>query len=71
MDTYEITYLVESQEKSKAVKELIQSAGATYKEVKDWGERDLAYPILGFSKAFYFTGTIKTIATNITESRRN
>jgi len=70
MDKYEITYLVESEDKSKAVKELIASTGASYKETKAWGERDLAYQIAKHSKAFYFTGCIETLPTNITEIKK-
>lgn len=70
METYEITYLVDSAEKSRAVREVITQAGANYKETKDWGERDLAYMIGKNAKAFYFTGTIKTIPTNITEIKK-
>ncbi len=67
MDTYEITYLVESEDKAKAVAQLISSTGATYKETKDWGERELAYAINKLSKARYYTGLIETIPTNIAE----
>jgi len=70
MDTYEITYLVESAEKSRAVRDVITQAGDNYKETKDWGERDLAYTIAKKTKAFYFTGVIKTIASNITEIKK-
>jgi len=67
MDKYEITYLVESEEKSKEVVQLITSTGATYKEAKDWGERELAYVIKKHKKAHYYTGMIDTIPTNIAE----
>lgn len=70
METYEITYLVESIEKSKAVKDMIHASGATYKEIKDWGERDLVYPIKGHIKALYFTGEIKTFKANINEIKK-
>ena len=70
MDTYEITYLVSSPEKAKAVKDIIATAGATYKETKDWGERDLAYAIAKNTKAYYFTGEIKTFPANINEIKK-
>lgn len=65
MHTYEITYLVGTEEQSKAVAALITSTGATYKETKDWGERELAYPINKLTKARYYTGLIQTIPTNV------
>jgi small subunit ribosomal protein S6 len=67
MDSYEITYLVDSEEKAKTVTQLITSTGATYKQTKDWGERELAYPINKHTKARYYTGIIETLATNVTE----
>ena len=70
MDKYEITYLVESEEKSKAVKQVIASTGASYKETKDWGERELAYTIKKHTKARYYTGIIETISTNISEIKK-
>lgn len=70
METYEITYLVESAEKSKEVREVIAQAGASYKETQDWGERALAYRIGKHTQAFYHTGTIKTIPANITEIKK-
>lgn len=70
MDKYEITYLVESEDKSKEVKQLITSTGASYKETKDWGERELAYVINKHTKAFYYTGIIETIPTNVTEIKK-
>ena len=70
MHTYEITYLVETEEQSKVVRGLITSTGATYKEVKDWGERELAYPIQKHSKARYYTGLVDTIPTNVTEIKK-
>ncbi|MFO0703838.1 MAG: 30S ribosomal protein S6 [Patescibacteria group bacterium] len=70
METYEITYIVDSADKARAVRDVIAQAGANYKETKDWGERDLAYPIAKNTKGFYFTGHIKTIPTNITEIKK-
>lgn len=70
MEKYEITYLVESEEKSKTVKELIASTGASYQESKDWGERELAYPIKKNTKALYYTGVIETIPTNVSEIKK-
>lgn len=67
MDKYEITYLVESEAKSKAVVSLITSTGASYKETKDWGERELAYVINKHKTARYYTGLIETIPTNMAE----
>lgn len=67
MDSYEITYLVDSEEKAKTATQLITSTGATYKQTKDWGERELAYPINKHTKARYYTGIIETLATNVTE----
>jgi small subunit ribosomal protein S6 len=67
MDSYEITYLVDSEDKSKSVTQLITSTGATYRQTKDWGERELAYPINKHTKARYYTGIIETLATNVTE----
>lgn len=70
MTKYEITYLVESEEQSKAVKDLIASTGATYTETKDWGERELAFTINKHTKARYYTGTLETIPTNISEIKK-
>ena len=70
MDKYEITYLVDSEENSKAVKQLITSTGASYKETKHWGERELAYVIKKHTKARYYTGIIETIPTNVTEIKK-
>ena len=67
MDSYEITYLVDTEEQSKSAIQLITSTGATYKQTKDWGQRELAYPINKHSKAHYYTGIIETLATNIAE----
>lgn len=70
MHTYEITYLVGTEEQSKAVVALITSTGATYKETKDWGERSLAYPIHKLTKARYYTGLIQTIPTNVVDIKK-
>lgn len=70
MHTYEITFLVEAEKHAKEVVALISSTGATYKQTKEWGERELAYPINKHTKAFYYTGTIETIPTNIAEIKK-
>ncbi len=70
METYEITYLVESAEKNKEVREVIAQAGANYKETQDWGERALSYRIAKHTQAFYYTGIIKTIPANIAEIKK-
>lgn len=64
---YEITYLVETEDKSAAVIDIITSAGGTYTETKKWGQRDLAYPINKLRKAFYYTGTIEIVPTAVTD----
>ncbi len=67
---YEITYLVETEDKSKSVTDIITSAGATYTETKKWGQRDLAYPIKKNMKAFYYTGTIECAGALVTEIKQ-
>jgi small subunit ribosomal protein S6 len=70
MQDYEITYLVGSSDASKSVREIVQKAGASYKETKDWGVRDLAYPIKKKTQAHYFTGIISTLPANINEIKK-
>lgn len=67
---YEITYLVETEAKSKAFVALITATGATYSQTKDWGVRDLAYPINNLKKAYYYTGIIDTLPSNVVEIKK-
>ncbi len=70
MAQYEITYLVDTADNAKAVAQLISSTGATYQEVKDWGERELGYEIKGQLKARYYTGVIDTIPSNLSAVKK-
>lgn len=67
---YEITYLVESEEKSKVLLDIITSTGATSVEIKNWGLRDLAYTIDKHTKARYYTAIIDTIPSNIVQIKK-
>ncbi len=71
---YEITYMTESEEKSAEVLKIIASTGATYtvtKDAKAWASpRDLAYTIGKHTKAYYYTGIIETLASNMTQIKQ-
>ncbi len=67
---YEITYLVETEDKSKLVTDIITAAGATYTETKKWGQRELAYPIKKNMRAFYYTGIIECAGALVTEIKQ-
>lgn len=70
MAQYEITYLVDSAQDSQSVTQLITSTGATYHEVKDWGERELAFQIKDRVKARYYTGIIDTLPSNLSAVKK-
>ncbi len=57
MQEYEITYLVENEEVQykKSVEEAIKKFDGKITSVKNWGQRNLAYPIKKLNTAFYVT----------------
>jgi small subunit ribosomal protein S6 len=67
---YEITYLVTTEEQRKDVLELIKAVGATYQDIKEWGKRELAYPIGNATSAYYYTGVIDALPATISELKR-
>lgn len=67
---YEITYLVESEEQSKATLDLITSTGSTYTVSKEWGKRRLAYQIGKHKDAYYYTGIIQALPAHIADIKQ-
>jgi len=60
MRNYEIMYVIRPNLEEEGRKELIESfsnifinLGSEVAEVKEWGMRDLAYPIDDFTKGYY------------------
>lgn len=51
---YELTFLLNEEAESGAVKELIESLKGKIEKDDSWGKKTLAYPVKKFRSAFFF-----------------
>lgn len=74
MRNYEIMFVVKPTLEEAAikkvaedVKKLVEANGSNVKELKDMGQKDLAYEIKKFKKGYYFLLTVEANAATIEE----
>ncbi len=76
MKTYEIMFIVKTQEESLVkksianMKSILENASAKIVEVKDMGQRKLAYPINNETNGYYYVLKVEAKAETIKEFDR-
>ncbi|QQG44013.1 MAG: 30S ribosomal protein S6 [Candidatus Roizmanbacteria bacterium] len=70
MTKYEITFLLEKEEQTQSINEIITSLKGTFIDEKKWGQRQLAYPIKKNNSAFYFTWVFEMDRKSLLELKK-
>jgi len=70
MTQYELTFLLENEEETKIVKDLITSLKGEIKAENKWGKKTLSYPIDKNKSAFYFNYQIHIDKKNVQELKK-
>ena len=65
MSQYEITFLLNEEDVTKKVLELIQSFSGKILEQKDWGKKTLAYPIKKNTSAHFYNWVFEMDKKNL------
>ena len=70
MTKYELTFLLNTEEETKIVKDLITSLKGEIATENKWGKKTLSYPIGKNKFAFYFNYQINIDKKNIQELKK-
>lgn len=68
--SYELTFLVESEKDRENVKKVLSGSKATITKEEPWGKRELAYKIKQHTFAFYFTFVFKVNSKEVKEIKQ-
>jgi len=70
MSKYDLTFLLNEETELKTLKELALSLDCKIVKEEKWGEKPLAYPIKGLTKAVYYQWHLEMPKTNAMELRK-
>lgn len=70
MSQYELTFLLANEAELKSVKELVTGLEGTVTKEEKWGEKLLAYPIKGLTKAQFYNWVIEMPKNRVMELRK-
>jgi len=70
MNKYELTVMVRNEGDIENVKTLLETYKGKITEEKKWGKRELAYPILKETSAFYFTYQLEVGGSDISDFKK-